>query len=401
MRTPNESKSPPVTPSQENQPPVPNQPTHPLDPTHRSQAPPIPTAPVAAATAISQPNNHNNQPANPTNNVGKYDESILFQLQRAPASSAMSSIRSSSMMILAGTQSQHQREDSLIDLNEESSYMKQSQPMPDKLKKQPPSGGPASEQIYMNTDQEQTPINSAASYQRLPPAPPLQVSDRPNQPENQINHQRIPSDSSILDEPIDVPTIGTDPNDSFSDNFDDRTYANFPSNHENYADQSFSAVDSSQMEAPLATSSQLHPPSSGNGNQDRNDSSFDSLPPGETYHLPPHEQSSSSSAGGFLQQSQEFINSQELQEEVTPTAEVIEEDPFDTSAIILPEEIVKDAAPSTASGLAIGSGHQQTVIEAKTPRLPQMPSMLSQLEPFISPKEKISENNDDFRYAYQ
>ena len=136
-------------------------------------------------------------------------------------------------------------------------------------------------------------------------------------------------------------------------------------------------------------------------NQDRNDSSFDSLPPGETYHLPPHEQSSSSSAGGFLQQSQEFINSQELQEEVTPTAEVIEEDPFDTSAIILPEETVKDAAPSIASGLATGSGHQQTVIEAKTPRLPQMPSMLSQLEPFISPKEKISENNDDFRYAYQ
>ena len=397
MRTPNESKSPPVTPSQENQPPVPSQPTHPLDPTHRSQAPPIPTAPVAAATASSQPNNHNNQPANATNNVGKYDESILFQLQRAPASSAMSSIRSSSMMILAGTQSQHQKEDSLIDLNEESSYMKQSQPMPDKLKKQPPSGGPASEQIYMNTDQEQTPVNSAASYQRLPP---LQVSDRPNQAENQISHQRIPSDSSILDEPIDVPTI-PDPNDSFSDNFDDRTYANFPSNHEHYADQSFSAVDSSQMEAPLATSSQLHPPSSGNGNQDRNDSSFDSLPPGETYHLPPHEQSSSSSAGVFLQQSQEFINSQELQEEVTPTAEVIEEDPFDTSAIILPEDTVKDEAPSTASGLATGSGRQQTVVEAKTPRLPQMPSMLSQLEPFISPKEKISENNDDFRYAYQ
>ena len=53
----------------------------------------------------------------------------------------------------------------------------------------------------------------------------------------------MPSDSSILDEPIDIPTIqpDTDPNADFSDNFDDRTYANFPSNHEQYSDQSFSA----------------------------------------------------------------------------------------------------------------------------------------------------------------
>ena len=55
------------------------------------------------------------------------------------------------------------------------------------------------------------------------------------------------------------------------------------------------------MEAPLATSSQLHPPASASLVQDQNDSSFDSLPPGEKYHMPPHEQSSSSSAGDFLQ----------------------------------------------------------------------------------------------------
>ena len=43
---------------------------------------------------------------------------------------------------------------------------------------------------------------------------------------------------------------------------------------------------------------------------DQNDSSFDSLPPGEKYHLPPHEQSSSSSGAEFLQQQQK-----DLQEE--------------------------------------------------------------------------------------
>ena len=50
-----------------------------------------------------------------------------------------------------------------------------------------------------------------APYQRLP----LQVSDKPTQQQSetlQINHQRMPSDSSILDEPIDVPTQ-PDPND--------------------------------------------------------------------------------------------------------------------------------------------------------------------------------------------
>ena len=115
MRTPNESKSSPTTPSQDIQPPVPSHPPH------VSQAPVVASA-AAMTAATSQTNNHAN------NNVGKYDESILFQLQRAPASSAMSSIPSSSLgMILAGTQSQHQKEDSLIDLNEESSYMKQSQ----------------------------------------------------------------------------------------------------------------------------------------------------------------------------------------------------------------------------------------------------------------------------------
>ena len=85
-------------------------------------------------------------------------------------------------MILAGTQSQHQKEDSLIDLNEESSYMKQSQPMPDQLHKQNPA-------MYMNQAENQDQTKAAnLSYQRLP----LQVSDHPtqNQSENQISHPR-------------------------------------------------------------------------------------------------------------------------------------------------------------------------------------------------------------------
>ena len=124
MRTPNESKSPPITPSQENQPPV--------QAPQISQNPlpvPVSVPEMPTTTASQQPNPHA-----PNAAMGKYDESILFQLQRAPPSSTMSSIRSSSMMILAGTQSQHQKEDSLIDLNEDSSYMRQSQPMPDQLR---------------------------------------------------------------------------------------------------------------------------------------------------------------------------------------------------------------------------------------------------------------------------
>ena len=72
---------------------------------------------------------------------------------------------------------------------------------------------------------------------------------------------------------------------------------------------------------------------------------------------------------------------------------MIEEDPFDTSAIIIPSATA--VAPSTAtSGLTTGNTQMPIANVQKATRLPQM---LSQLEPFISPKEKVSENNDDFR----
>lgn len=98
----------------------------------------------------------------------------------------------------------------------------------------------------------------------------------------------------------------------FSANFDDRTYANFPGNSDHYnGDQSVPIADASQIEPPLATSSQLHPPSNAD---EQHESSFDSLPPGEKYHMPPNDDSF------FMQNTNN------------------EEDPFDTSAIVIPQE---------------------------------------------------------------
>ena len=103
--------------------------------------------------------------------------------------------------------------------------------------------------MYSN-DQHQPSHQLESSYQRL------QVSDQPTQQQEPANHQRIPSESSILDEPIDVPTIEETNDDDFSANFDDRTYANYPSNHDRYADQSLS-MSMDNEEPPLASSSRV------------------------------------------------------------------------------------------------------------------------------------------------
>ena len=102
--------------------------------------------------------------------------------------------------------------------------------------------------VYSNDQHhQQSTTQQLEAYQRL------QVSDQPTQ-DQPVNHQRIPSESSILDEPIDVPTIEETNNDEdFSANFDDRTYANYPSNHDRYADQSLS-MSMENEEPPLASS---------------------------------------------------------------------------------------------------------------------------------------------------
>ena len=103
--------------------------------------------------------------------------------------------------------------------------------------------------MYSNDQHQQSTHQQLESYQRL------QVSDQPTQEQQPANHQRIPSESSILDEPIDVPTIEDENNENedFSANFDDRTYANYPSNHDRYADQSLS-MSMDNEEPPLASS---------------------------------------------------------------------------------------------------------------------------------------------------
>ena len=236
MRTPNadqqQLRSPP-TPNVE-QPPT-------VAPTPTLEAPPAPPVQVQ------------DQPRS------KYDENILFQLQRAPPGSTMSSIR---------TLTHHRKEDSLIDFDS-GSYLKTTQPEPD------------TRPVYMNNQE---------TNQRL------QVSDQPQLEHNiqhEHHHPRMPSDSSILDEPIDVPQ------EQEMEDFDDRTYANFPSNAQHYADQSFSnnSATEQNLSVPIASSTM-------------NDSSFDSLN-GEKYHMPPQENLMTSGED--------------------------DSDPFDTSAIVLPE----------------------------------------------------------------
>ena len=169
------------------------------------------------------------------------------------------------------TSTHHRKEDSLIDFDS-GSYLKTTQPEPD------------TRPVYMNNQE---------TNQRL------QVSDHPQLEHNiqhEHHHPRMPSDSSILDEPIDVPQ---EQEMEEMESFDDRTYANFPSNPQHYADQSFSnnSATEQNLSVPIASSTM-------------NDSSFDSLN-GEKYHMPPQEN---------------LITSGED-----------DSDPFDTSAIVLPE----------------------------------------------------------------
>merc|ERR1712080_610325 len=70
-----------------------------------------------------------------------------------------------------------------------------------------------------------------------------------------------------------------------------------------------------------------------------------------------------------------------------------EEDPFDTSAIIIPTGGVRadDSShlPTSSSAAAKTSDYEE---RSST----KLPHVLSQLEPFMSPKEKTPENIDDF-----
>ena len=99
------------------------------------------------------------------------------------------------------------------------------------------------------------------------------------------------------------------------------------------------------------------------------EASFDSLPPGEKYHIPPNETHSSHNSQDILQ---EEVEHQE------------DEDPFDTSGIILPET----SNVTMPSSTRIESNESESSVS--------VPPMLAQLAAFITPPQhKNSEINND------
>jgi hypothetical protein len=127
-----------------------------MSPTAEESLRPAPPPPTTNSNL--PPNSQNSNAA--TNNLGKYDENLLFQLQRAPPSSTLGSTLSRAVSNV------HVREDSLIDLNEDKSYMRQSQP-------EPPPESASSRPVYSNDQHhQQSTTQQLEAYQRL------QVSDQ-------------------------------------------------------------------------------------------------------------------------------------------------------------------------------------------------------------------------------
>ncbi len=168
---------------------------------------------------------------------------------------------------------EHRREESLIDLSDRgNTYQKTTEPAPEAP-------------FY---------ANEASLTVREPPVQPL--------------HQR---GDSLLDAPIEVPQQEQAVEQhEYEAHFDDRTYANFPARPDRYADQTLSLANrslTSSGEGGDHLEVRSNPTAS-----NQQDVSFDSLPPGETYHMPPRED----------EDADELVGD--------------EEDPFDTSAVVLP-----------------------------------------------------------------
>lgn len=216
----------------------------------------------------------------------------------------------------------HKKEESLIDLSEDKTYLKTSELLPN-----------AGNQL---DNQNAETLNVTGNHERQ---------------------------SSLLDTPIDVPQENN-PDSSF----DDRTYANFPSNHARYADQSAALrLDTSYAQDRLEVHSNPSQP---------HETSFDSLPPGETYHMPPNE-----------------------------TVED-EDDPFDTSRIVLPArnaDMLRTSTPDLSSSISnpnsmisrlmqsmqMQQPHQD---DATTPTLPVLTSPLS--PPAFNPADVVLGSNE-------
>ena len=184
---------------------------------------------------------------------------------------------------------QHRKEESLIDLSDgASSYQKTREPRPDAAGN---SGASATQQrqgFYVNESTATIPHQANfADFERA-----------------MVDHQR---GNSILDTPIDVPQQGEEDQHQLRQQqhpepqqqeprYEQRTYANFPVSQATHGDGGSEHLE-------------VH-------SNPRQDTSFDSLPPGETYHMPPRESAD---------EEEEALSSR------SP-------DPFDTSAIVIPAE---------------------------------------------------------------
>ena len=157
---------------------------------------------------------------------------------------------------------------------------------------------------------------------------------------------------SLLDAPIDVET----------ENFDDRTYANFPPNHDRYADQSLSLQ---QHRDPASGSVQQNLEVRSNPANE----SFDSLAPGETYHMPP-------------------VDSHEEGEDEGDAGP----DPFDTSAIVIPPVGGGAAGNSIISQLMSSRENQQFMAPNGEFPLQQLTSPLS--PPAFDPSKVLLGSNE-------
>lgn len=219
----------------------------------------------------------------------------------------------------------HKKEESLIDLSDDRSYLKTSEPTPD--------FGANGQSVYMNNDVAKDQSNLV-------------------RPQGNVSHQRV---RSLLDEPIEV--AQELPNQE-QNSFDDRTYANYPSNSSHYADQTFSIQSGDHLE--------VH-------SNPKNETSFDSLPPGETYHMPPREDLNSSS---------------EVNED---------DDPFDTSNIVIPERSSTPQETQTNTQAVTEFNNTllyqlMTSANGQQEQLPQLTSPLS--PPAFNPADIILGSNE-------
>jgi len=245
-------------------------------------------------------------------------------------------VRPSSSVATLSSPARHPREESLIDLSSDvPTYQRTTEPQPER------QGQHQQHALY---------VNEGAT----------------SQVEAEV-HQSHARGDSLLDAPIGVCGEG-----GHHAEYDERVYANFPDRRAHYVEQRKISVTSANLGGLEVRS------------EPRGDASFDSLPPGESYHEPPIEES----------------------EESRDVEEEGDDDPFDTSAVVLPERAstpTRDTEPQAASSLAPDSMifrlMQSAAVEGASSAantteqaLPQLTSPLS--PPAFNPADVVLGSNE-------